>query len=115
MCVVRAGRGSACEPPRAGFILHVIAHDCMASGLRKPPSMISGVSVPWRSAEPLFNIPRPYARERNVARGRADDRPQPPQEWPTLPLVARGSIALITALGAPALAFPLPPIPDPEA
>ncbi len=77
--------------------------------------MISGVSVPWRSAEPLFNIPRPYARERNVARGRADDRPQPPQEWPTLPLVARGYIALITALGAAAIAFALPQITDRDA
>ena len=114
-CVVRGGRGSAREPPRARFILHTIARDCVACGLRKPASMRSGVSVPWRSTEPAFKIPRPYARERSVARGRADDRPQPPREWPTLPLVARGYVALITALGAAAIAFALPQITDRDA
>jgi diguanylate cyclase (GGDEF)-like protein len=77
--------------------------------------MLSGVSVLWRSTEPLFKIPRPYARERSVARGRADDRPQPPQEWPTLPLVARCYVALITALGAAAIAFALTQITDRDA
>jgi diguanylate cyclase (GGDEF)-like protein len=76
--------------------------------------MLSGVSVLWRSMEPLLRVARPYARERSVARGRADQA-QAPREWPTLPLTARAYIAVITVLGAAAIALALPRITDHDA
>lgn len=76
--------------------------------------MLSGVSVLWRSAGPIFKNARPYACERSVSRGRAD-QPQPPQEWAALPLAARCYVALVTALGAAAIAFAVPQITDRDA
>jgi len=114
MCV-RRGRESAREPGRGRY---TSAQDCTqwhGAWIATPGAMLSGVSVPWRAQEPTFAIRRRSSREAGGVAGIRADRPQPPQEWNTLPLLARGYVGLIVALGVVATVFALPQITDRDA
>jgi len=77
--------------------------------------MMAGHSVLRRCAEPLLNVARPASACRRAAADVRAERPQPPQNWTSLPPVARGYIAIVTGLGAASIMLALQEINERDA